>query len=99
MKLLKPYGILWILAAFYILAYLTPLACRPMLRPDEYLYAEIPREMLETGDWVTPKMLGVRYFEKPAPGYQLTAVSFSLFGENVFALRLPSALASLLTAV
>lgn len=99
MKLLKPYGILWILAAFYILAYLTPLACRPMLRPDEYRYAEIPREMLETGDWVTPKMLGVRYFEKPAPGYQLTAVSFSLFGENAFALRLPSALASLLTAV
>ena len=98
MKLLKPYGILWILAAFYILAYLTPLACRPMLRPDEYRYAEIPREMLETGDWVTPKMLGMRYFEKPAPGYQLTAVSFSLFGENVFALRLPSALASLLTA-
>lgn len=98
MKLLKPYGILWILAAFYILAYLTPLACRPMLRPDEYRYAEIPREMIETGDWVTPKMLGIRYFEKPAPGYQLTAASFSLFGENAFALRLPSALASLLTA-
>ena len=98
MKLLKVSGILWILAAVYVLAYLAPLACRPMLRPDEYRYAEIPREMIETGDWVTPKMLGIRYFEKPAPGYQLTAVSFSLFGENAFALRLPSALASLLTA-
>lgn len=99
MTLLKPYRILWILAAFYILAYLIPLDFRPMLRPDEFRYAEVPREMLASGDWVTPKMLGIRYFEKPALGYQLTAQSFSLFGENAFALRLPSALAALLSAL
>ncbi len=87
------------LAVFFIATYLMPLGARPMIRPDEFRYAEIPREMLATNDWVTPRLNDVRYFEKPALGYQMTALSFSIFGENAFALRLPSALAVLLTAV
>ncbi len=87
-----------LLSIFYILTYLLPLGARPMLRPDEFRYAEIPREMIVSGDWITPRLADIVYFEKPALGYQLTALSFSIFGENAFALRLPSALAVLITA-
>ncbi len=91
-------GTAGLLVLFFLLTYLLPLGVRPLIRPDEFRYAEIPREMLETGDWVTPRLNGVRYFEKPGLGYQLTALSFAVFGENAFALRLPSVLAVLLTA-
>lgn len=84
---------------FFIVAYLLPLAGRPLLRPDEFRYAEIPREMLESGDYVTPRLLGVRYFEKPVLGYWMVAGAYRLFGENRFALRLPMAAATGLTAL
>ena len=80
--------------------YLYSAAGDPSADPsDEFRYAEIPREMLNSGDWTVPRLNGVRYFEKPAVGYQITAVCFALFGENAFALRLPSALSVLLTAL
>jgi len=84
---------------FFAVAYLLPIAGRPMLRPDEFRYAEIPREMLESGDFATPRLLRARYFEKPVLGYWLVAGSFRLFGENRFALRLPMAAATGLTAL
>ena len=87
-----------LLTAFAVIAYLLPLGGREMLRPDEFRYAEIPREMLASGAWLSPRLNGVRYYEKPTLGYQLTALSMKCFGENAFALRLPSALATLLTA-
>ncbi len=88
-----------LLLAFYLLAYILPLGFRQMVRPDEFRYAEIPREMLAGGDWVVPRLNGMPYFEKPAFSYQLTALSFKLFGENAFALRLPSALGAGLAAL
>ena len=69
-----------------------------MVVPDEPRYGEIPREMIETGDWVVPRLNGVRYFEKPVMGYWLTAFSIELFGENAFAVRFPSAAAAGLSA-
>ncbi len=78
----------------YLLLYLLPLGGRPLVVPDETRYAEIPREMLASGDYVVPHMNGLRYFEKPALGYWCTALSMRLFGENRFAVRLPSALAA-----
>ncbi len=83
---------------FFVFAYLAPLSFRPMLKPDEFRYAEIPREMLVSGDWISPRLAGIRYFEKPVMGYWMTAVCFRCFGDNAFALRLPSALAVLFSA-
>jgi len=73
---------------------LLPLLVRPLWEPDEGRYAEIPREMLATGDWLTPRLNGVLYFEKPPLQYWLSAISMKLFGLNGAAARLPLALAS-----
>ncbi|MCJ7595167.1 MAG: phospholipid carrier-dependent glycosyltransferase, partial [Desulfobacterales bacterium] len=79
---------------FFLLLYILPLGVRPMTVPDEARYAEVPREMLASGDWVVPRLNGLRYFEKPALGYWANALSMTLFGQNAFAVRLPSALSA-----
>ncbi len=89
----------WLVFGFFVIAYLLPLGGRPMITPDEFRYAEIPREMIASGDYVVPRLLEMRYFEKPVMGYWLTAGSFQLFGENAFALRLPVALSAGLAAL
>ena len=71
----------------------------PLIDPDEGRYAEIPREMLERGDFITPFLNYVKYFEKPPLHYWLNALSFSLFGENEFAARFPGALMGLMTVL
>jgi len=63
--------------------------------PDESRYAEIPREMLATGDWVTPRLNGINYFEKPPLVYWAVAASQSLFGFNEWAARAVPALFAL----
>jgi len=80
--------------ALFLFLYIIPLGVRPILIPDESRYAEIPREMIESGDWVVPRLNGIRYFEKPVMGYWLNALSIKLFGENAFAVRFPSAMAT-----
>ncbi|MBG79251.1 MAG: hypothetical protein CMJ39_00900 [Phycisphaerae bacterium] len=84
-----------LLAVFFVVfifIYLLPLGARPIVTPDEGRYGAIPAEMLETGEWVAPRLNGIRYFEKPVLGYWLVAASQSVFGKNSWALRLPSAL-------
>ena len=83
----------YLLALWFFLG-LLPLLVRPLWEPDEGRYAEIPREMLATGDWLTPRLNGVLYFEKPPLQYWLSAISMKLFGLNGAAARLPLALAS-----
>jgi 4-amino-4-deoxy-L-arabinose transferase len=91
------FGIL-VLAAYFLI-YIAPLPFRPLQIPDETRYAEISREMVATGEWIVPRLNGLRYFEKPVLGYWLTALSIICFGENRFAVRLPSALATGLSAM
>ncbi len=62
-----------------------------VIGPDEPRYASIARAMAETGDWVTPRLDGQPWFEKPVLYYWSAAVAFRLFGVNDFSLRLPSA--------
>jgi 4-amino-4-deoxy-L-arabinose transferase len=83
----------------FLLLYVLPLGVRPLAIPDETRYAEVPREMLASGDWVVPRLNGFRYFEKPPLGYWATAAAIRLLGENAFAVRLPSALAVGATAL
>ena len=67
--------------------------------PDEGRYAEIPREMVETGDYVVPHLDYVRYFEKPPLLYWVTALSFKAFGANEWSFRMPNALMAFLCVV
>lgn len=87
------------LAALFGAVYLQFLGYIPLIEPDEGRYAEIPREMLERGDFVTPFLNYVKYFEKPPLIYWLNAASMKMFGENEFAARLPSALCGVLTVL
>jgi len=61
----------------------------PFFEPDEARYAEIPREMLASGDLVVPRLNGFRYYEKPPLHYWTVAASMSLFGESESAARVP----------
>ena len=87
----------WQLLFIWFFLGLLPLFLRPLWEPDEARYAEIPREMLATGDWLTPHLNYVQYFEKPPLQYWLSAVSMKLFGLQPFAARLPLALAMAIT--
>src|SRR5690349_7949919 len=59
------------LFALYLTIFIVPLGARPVAMTDEARYAEIPREMLASGDWIVPHLDGLRYFEKPVMGYWL----------------------------
>lgn len=87
------------LSILFLLLYIAPLNVRPVATPDEARYGEISREMLITGDFIVPRLNGLRYFEKPVFGYWLNAASMALFGDNGFSIRFPSALAVGLTAL
>lgn len=68
---------------------------RPLWDPDEGRYAEIPREMVNSGDWTTPRLNDLVYFEKPPLQYWATAVAYELFGQHHWTARLWSALTGL----
>ncbi|MFN0109105.1 MAG: ArnT family glycosyltransferase [Blastocatellia bacterium] len=59
----------------------------PFIGPDEPRYAQVAREMFISGDWVTTKLGGINWFEKPALTYWLSAAGYKLFGENEFGAR------------
>ena len=82
-----------LLAAIWFCGFL---GMRPLANPDEGRYTETPREMAVTGDFVTPRLNGVKYFEKPPLVYWLSAVTFRTFGVNEFTARLWNGLFSVL---
>ncbi len=87
----------WGVIVVAALVYLTRLGGHNLLDPDEGRYAEIPREMIESGDLITPKLNYVDYFEKPPLFYWMVAGSMAVFGRNVSAARLVVGLAGLAT--
>src|SRR5690348_9674251 len=85
-------------AALLILLVLPGLLLYPCLsfhlfEPDESRYAEIPREMLQRGEWVVPYLQGEPYLDKPPLLYWLIEASYAAFGVTVWAARLVPALA------
>lgn len=83
---------------FFIVVYILPLGSRPLILP-EYGFAETAREMVMSGDYVTPRLRGETVSDVPAPAYYPAAKGIQLFGKNSFAVRFPSALAAGLTAL
>jgi len=90
---------LLILAVVLAIPFLQYLGGLPLMDPDEGRYAEIPREMLEQGDLITPTLNYVKYFEKPPLLYWINAASLKSLGMNEFAARFPSAMCGLLTVL
>jgi 4-amino-4-deoxy-L-arabinose transferase-like glycosyltransferase len=91
-------SVLLILATLYI-CYFHNLGAIGLVGPDEPRYAWIARSMAETGDWVTPRLYGQPWFEKPVLYYWAAALNFKLFGVSEAAARLPSAIAALLATL
>ncbi len=75
------------------------LGAPPLIEPDEGRNAEIAREMIASGDWITPHYDGVVCLDKPAAFFWLVATSFRVFGVSEWAARLPSALLGLATLI
>jgi 4-amino-4-deoxy-L-arabinose transferase-like glycosyltransferase len=67
----------------------------PLLGPDEPRYARVAVEMQRSGDWVTPRLQGEPWLEKPILYYWLAGGAYALFGETEAAARLPSVAAAL----
>src|SRR5258706_4440617 len=72
----------WIASALLICAsiWFAGLEYRGLFVPDEGRYADIAREMLDADDWVTPRLNGIKYLEKPPLQYWATAGAFSVLG-------------------
>ncbi len=75
------------LAVLCALAFFYGLGSLPFLGPDEPRYAQVAREMYASGDWITPRLAGLHWFEKPALTYWLAALGYTLFGVSEFAAR------------
>ncbi len=65
-----------------------------LIDPDEPFYALTSREMVQSGDWITPRVFGEPQFEKPILFYWETCLAQIIFGDNEFAARVPGALAA-----
>ena len=78
----------------FVAFYLVPLGTHGLWIPDESRYAQIGQQILIDGNWVTPHFMDLRYFEKPIAGYWMIALGQAIFGENLFGVRIASALAT-----
>ncbi|MEO6565523.1 MAG: phospholipid carrier-dependent glycosyltransferase [Casimicrobiaceae bacterium] len=89
----------WLLALAAALIWFAGLDARRLQHPDEGRYAEIAREMAVSGDFVTPRLNDLKYFEKPPLQYWIGALTFRAFGVTEWTARLPAALAGFLAVL
>ncbi|CAN7769169.1 glycosyltransferase family 39 protein [Variovorax sp. LjRoot84] len=97
----SPMAWLWpgLMIGLLALAWFGSLATRSLIHPDEGRYATLALGMARSGDWVTPRLNGLLYFEKPPLQYWIGALSFQWFGITEFAARLWPGLAGFLTVL
>jgi len=93
--------LLWLIAIIATLyfCYFRQIGVVGFMGPDEPRYAWIARDMMESGDWITPRLYGSPWFEKPPLYYWGGALSFKFFGVSETSARLPSAIAALLATL
>jgi len=82
-----------LLVAALALVWFAPLGWRHLVPSDEGRYAEMAREMFVTGDWITPRYNGYKYFEKPPLQTWMNALTFAWFGIGAWQARLYTAVA------
>ena len=83
----------------FVTAWFATLGSRALIHPDEGRYAMLSLGMLQSGDWITPRLNGLLYFEKPALQYWMGALSFLAFGINEFAARFWPGLTGILSVL
>ncbi|MBP2651333.1 MAG: hypothetical protein H6Q74_2158 [Firmicutes bacterium] len=88
----KNKALFWIMLGLTTFTIFFNLGAFPLLDPDETVYAETPKEMIAFDDFVSPRIYGEYWYDKPPMYYWLVAASFKIFGINEFAARFPSAL-------
>lgn len=85
--------------AYCLILFLLFLGNVPLLDPDEPVYGATALEMLSTGDFLSPRIYGHYWYDKPPLFYWLEALSFAVLGASEFSARLPSALIAALTVI
>ena len=78
----------WLILLAALLIWCANLDYRKLALSDEGRYSEIPRYMAQSDDWVTPRLNGIKYFEKPALQYWTTATAYKVFGESEWTARI-----------
>jgi len=87
---------LWLMLLAALIIWCGNLEYRKLALSDEGRYSEIPRYMVVSGDWLTPRLNGIKYFEKPPLQYWATAAAYETFGMHQWTARLWPALTGLL---
>jgi 4-amino-4-deoxy-L-arabinose transferase-like glycosyltransferase len=88
--------VVWLLlGAIFVAVQFASLFTPPLLDDADAAHAQTAQHMVESGDWITPKVDGIRYLEKPPLPDWWAAIDYAVFGENAFATHLPNALSML----
>lgn len=95
-ELYKSKAFVWTLIILFLLVWFWMLGARVLVPTDEGRYAEMAREMVATQDWITTRLNGIKYFEKPPLQTWMNALTFELFGLGEWQARLWTGLCGLL---
>lgn len=98
-ELHKSKAFVWVLFLLFCIIWFYMLGARTLVPTDEGRYAEMAREMVATGDWITLRLNGIKYFEKPPLQTWMNAITFELFGLGEWQARLWTGLCGLLGVV
>lgn len=90
---------LWAVLIGFLVVWFYMLGARTLVPTDEGRYAEMAREMVATGDWITLRLNGIKYFEKPPLQNWMNALTFTLFGLGDWQARLWTGLCGLIGIV
>ncbi|MEB0010657.1 glycosyltransferase family 39 protein [Glaciimonas sp. Gout2] len=98
-ELHKSKTFVWVLFLLFCIIWCYMLGARTLVPSDEGRYAEMAREMVATGDWITLRLNGIKYFEKPPLQTWMNALTFQVFGLGEWQARLWTGLCGLLGVV